>query len=101
MARSGASKSLVARVTREGWASLADVDDLLYLSDHRVDGLRGTMPVRAWCEALKMPLRKVYREMYGRALAFRRELSYDFRSGLTRIVRQMTMRSASCSTLTA
>ncbi len=60
MARSGASKSLVARVTREGWASLADAEDLLYLSDHRVDGLRGTMPVRAWCEALKIPLRTVY-----------------------------------------
>ncbi|WP_192250419.1 GNAT family N-acetyltransferase [Mesorhizobium silamurunense] len=54
------AKELFARIVESGWASIADIEDIFYLTDTRLDDARHEMSSNQWCELFELPITSVY-----------------------------------------
>ncbi|QRG07161.1 hypothetical protein EZH22_01560 [Xanthobacter dioxanivorans] len=54
------AQRLAANIVERGWASFADIEDIFYATDVRLDDLRHDVDVRAWCTIFDVPLVAVY-----------------------------------------
>ncbi|WP_143149271.1 hypothetical protein [Hyphomicrobium sp. CS1BSMeth3] len=47
-------------IARNGWASLEDIRDILYLTDARLDAIARDVPIRRWCECFDLRARTIF-----------------------------------------
>lgn len=54
------AQRLAITIMKRGWASFADIDDIFYATDARLDDMRHEVDVRAWCSMFDIPPVAVY-----------------------------------------
>jgi hypothetical protein len=54
------NSQLIAEIVQRGWAYYADIEDIFYLTDKRLDALRYDIPVETWCQIFRLPYATVY-----------------------------------------
>lgn len=58
--RQGGAFRLISQIAEKGWASFADIEDIFYLTDVRLDNMRHQMDVRALCDLFEIPVATVF-----------------------------------------